>query len=165
MGKLATYQPEDAFATVTMDDGKVNAMSPRMLGDVNAALDRAEADQAVVVLRGREGIFSAGFDLQLLRAGGSDAVSMVKAGFELAERLLSFPTPVVISCTGHAIAMGAFILVSGDYRLGPGGPYRFTANEVALGITMPHATVEILRATAGTGGVHQGGGARRDLFP
>ena len=145
MGKLATYQPEDAFATVTMDDGKVNAMSPRMLGDVNAALDRAEADRAVVVLRGREGIFSAGFDLQLLRAGGSDAVSMVKAGFELAERLLSFPTPVVISCTGHAIAMGAFLLLSGDYRLGPAGPYRFTANEVALGITMPHAAVEILR--------------------
>jgi enoyl-CoA hydratase len=70
---------------------------------------------------------------------------MVRAGFELAERILSFPAPVVIGCTGHAVAMGMFMLLSGDYRVGAAGPYKITANEVALGITMPWAAVEICR--------------------
>jgi enoyl-CoA hydratase/carnithine racemase len=145
MTALVGYELEDGIATVTMDDGKVNVMSVPMLADVNAALDQAEADRAVVVLAGRDGVFSAGFDLPVLRAGGSRAVSMVRAGFELAERLLAFPLPVVMACTGHAVAMGAFLLLSGDYRLGASGTYKLTANEVAIGLTMPRAAVEVLR--------------------
>jgi enoyl-CoA hydratase len=128
-----------------MDDGKVNAMSARMIGEVNAALDRAEADRAVVVLVGRERAFSAGFDLPTLRAGGSPAVAMVRSGFELAERLLSFPYPVVTVCTGSAVAMGAFLLLSGDYRVGVEGNYRLVANEVAIGIPVPDPAIAILR--------------------
>ena len=142
---LVSYQLEGSIATITMDDGKVNALSLQMLGELDAALDRATADQAVVVLTGRDGIFSAGFDLTVLRAGGSDASAMLRAGFELAERILSFPTPVLIACTGHAIAMGVFLLLSGDYRVGAAGPYKITANEVAIGLTMPRAAVEICR--------------------
>jgi enoyl-CoA hydratase len=128
-----------------MDDGKVNALSPAMLGELDAALDRAEADRAVVLLSGRPGIFSAGFDLRVLNAGGSEPAAMLRAGFALAERLLSFPRPVVIACTGHAVAMGVFLLLSGDYRVGAAGPYTFAANEVAIGLTIPRAAVEILR--------------------
>ena len=145
MGTLVSYQLEDSIATIAMDDGKVNALSLQMLTELNAALDRASADRAVVVLTGRDGIFSAGFDLTVLRAGGSDASAMLRAGFELAERMLSFPTPVLIACTGHAVAMGVFLLLSGDYRVGAAGPYRITANEVAIGLTMPRAAVEICR--------------------
>jgi enoyl-CoA hydratase len=142
---LARYELADSVATITMDDGKVNALSPQMFADLNAALDQAEADRAVVVLRGRDGVFSAGFDLPVLRRGGHGAGAMVRAGFELAERVLSFPTPVVIACTGHAVAMGVFLLLSGDYRLGAAGSYKITANEVAIGLTMPRSAVEILR--------------------
>ena len=142
---LVSYHLDGRIATITMDDGKVNALSVDMLAELNAALDRAAADRAVVVLCGRPGIFSAGFDLKVLQAGGVPAVEMVRAGFELAHRLLSFPLPVVIACGGHAIAMGAFLLLSGDYRVGAAGPFKLTANEVALGITMPYAAVEILR--------------------
>ena len=142
---LVSYQLEGSIATITMDVGKVNALSLQMLGELDAALDRATADRAVVVLTGRDGIFSAGFDLTVLRAGGSDASAMLRAGFELAERILSFPTPVLIACTGHAIAMGVFLLLSGDYRVGAAGPYKITANEVAIGLTMPRAAVEICR--------------------
>lgn len=145
MKPLVTYQPGDSIATVTMDDGKVNALSLQMLMELNVTLDRATEDGAVVVLTGREGVFSAGFDLTVLRAGGSDAVAMLRAGFELAERVLSFPTPVLIACTGHAIAMGVFLLLSGDYRIGVVGPHKITANEVAIGLTMPRAAVEICR--------------------
>ena len=62
-----------------------------------------------------------------------------------AERILSFPTPVLIACTGHAIAMAVFLLLSGDYRVGVDGPYKINANEVAIGLTMPRAAVEICR--------------------
>jgi enoyl-CoA hydratase len=145
MGTLVTYRLDHSVATITMDDGKVNVLSPAMLEELASALDRAMADRAVVVLTGREGIFSAGFDLATLRAGGPDAAAMLLAGFELAQRLLSFPTPVVIACPGHAIAMAVFLLLSGDYRIGAAGPYRITANEVALGMTMPRTAVEICR--------------------
>jgi enoyl-CoA hydratase len=94
MGTLVSYQPGHSVATITMDDGKVNALSPQMLSELGAALDRAAEDRAVVVLTGRPGTFSAGFDLRVLRGGGATASAMVDAGFELAERLLSFPTPV-----------------------------------------------------------------------
>jgi enoyl-CoA hydratase len=98
-----------------------------------------------VVLTGREGVFSAGFDLTTLRAGGPDALAMVQGGFQLASRMLSFPKPVVIACSGHAIAMGMFLLLSGDYAIGAAGPYKITANEVAIGLTIPMAGVEICR--------------------
>jgi enoyl-CoA hydratase len=142
---LVTYRLNDAVAAITMDDGKVNVLSLAMLTELDAALDRAEADRAVVVLTGRAGVFSAGFDLPVLRAGGTEAADLLRAGFDLAARLLAFPTPVLVACPGHAVAMGVFLVLSGDYRIGASGPYKITANEVAIGITMPHAAVEICR--------------------
>jgi enoyl-CoA hydratase len=145
MGTIVVYELEDAIATITMDDGKVNVLSLEMLAELNAALDRAVADRAVVVLTGREGVFSAGFDLAVLRGGGADAATMLRSGLELAERILSFPTPVLIACPGHAIAMGVFLLLSGDYRMGAAGPYKITANEVAIGMVLPRSAIEVCR--------------------
>jgi enoyl-CoA hydratase len=144
MGTLVTYELEGSVAMIAMDDGKANVLSLPMLAELNAALDQAEAANAVVMLTGRDGMFSAGFDLGVLRAG-DDAAAMLNGGFHLAARLLAFPTPVLVVCTGHAIAMGVFLLLSGDYRLGADGPYKIIANEVALGLTMPWAAIEICR--------------------
>jgi enoyl-CoA hydratase len=145
MDGIVSYRLDGPLATIVMDDGKVNAVSLRMIGELNSAFDRAEADGAVVVLAGRSGVFSAGFDLPTLRAGGPEAAAMVRSGFELAERMLSFPFPVVVACTGHAVAMGVFLVLSADYRVGLEGSYRITANEVAIGLTMPDAAIEIMR--------------------
>jgi enoyl-CoA hydratase/carnithine racemase len=142
---LVSYREVEALVTISMDDGKVNALSMTMFDELNAALDRAGKAGVPVVLAGREGVFSAGFDLNVLRAGGEPAVALVRTGFELSARLLAFPAPVVVACTGHAIAMGAFLLLSGDYRPGAAGPYRITANEVAIGLTMPRPAIEICR--------------------
>jgi enoyl-CoA hydratase len=139
------YQLRDGIAEIRMDDGKVNALSLEMFAELGGAFDRARADRAVVVLTGRAGVFSAGFDLRVLRAGGPAANEMVRTGFELAERILAFPSPVVIACTGHAIAMGVFLVLAGDYRVGALGPHQIGANEVAIGITMPHFGVEMCR--------------------
>ena len=145
MGELVSYQLTEGIATIAMDDGKANALSLAMLSAVNEALDRALTDEAIVVLTGRPGIFSGGFDLKVLSAGGPDAGLMLEQGFLLALRLLEHPFPVVIACNGHAVAMGSFLLLSGDYRIGVEGPYRLVANEVAIGLTMPWAAIEICR--------------------
>ena len=145
MTTLVNYELKDSVATLTMDDGKVNVMSIAMSSALNAALDKAASDRAVVMLTGRPGVFSAGFDLNALTAGGPDAQKMVAMGFELAYRMLSFPMPIVVACSGHAIAMGVFLILAADYRLGADGPFRVGANEVAIGITMPHFGVEICR--------------------
>lgn len=145
MSTLVTYRNEESIATVTMDDGKRNVLSPQMFAELNEAFDRALADDVPVVLTGRPETFSAGFDLKILTAGGPKATAMLIAGFELSERLLGFPTPVVVACNGNAIAMGAFLVLSADYRIGTAGPYRLVANEVAIGLTMPAFGIEICR--------------------
>jgi len=145
MGELVSYHLSEGVATIAMDDGKANALSVAMLSAVNEALDRALADDAIVILTGRPGIFSGGFDLKVLGAGGPNAGLMLEQGFVLALRLLAHPSPVVIACNGHAVAMGCFLLLSADYRIGVEGSYRLVANEVAIGLTMPWAAIEICR--------------------
>ncbi len=145
MSELVSYALADGVATIAMDDGKANVFSPEMLDELHGALDRAESDGAVVVLTGRARILSAGFDLATLTAGGQRAVDMVHRGFLTAERLLSFPAPVVIACPGHAVAMGVFLLLSADHRVGADGAFRYQANEVAIGLTMPRAAIAICR--------------------
>lgn len=145
MRGLVSYHLQEKVATITMDDGKANVVSVPMLAELNAALDQAVKDKAVVLLTGRDGTFSAGFDLRTLYAGGEDALKMLTGGFRLAQRLISFPRPVVIACSGHALAMGVFLVLCGDYRIGADGPYKIGANEVAIGLSVPRAAIEICR--------------------
>ncbi len=145
MDSLVSYEVTDGVATLVMDDGKVNVLSLRMQAAINEALDRAAADGAAVVLAGRTGVFSAGFDLGTLRSGGPDGLAMGRGGFALAARVLSFPFPVVAACTGHAIAMGAFLLCACDYRVGATGTYKLTANEVSIGFPVPEVAIAVLR--------------------
>src|SRR5438067_1653102 len=124
---MVSYDLDGSIATIRLDDGKVNALSPAMQLEINAALDRAEADKAVVILTGNDKALSAGFDLKIITTPGPEAVGMLRGGFELSCRLLSFPTPVVIAASGHAIAMGFFLLQSGDYRIGVDKPVKLVA--------------------------------------
>jgi enoyl-CoA hydratase len=143
---LLDYALDDGVATISMDDGRANALSPAMLDAIGAALDRAEKDAPTgVVLAGRPGRFSGGFDLAVLGAGGPDAERMLRGGFTLAERLLAFPPPVVVACTGHAMAMGSFLLCAVDYRVAAAGDFKIQANEVAIGLTMPLPALALLR--------------------
>lgn len=145
MSELVTYALAGSVATITMDDGKVNSLSPSMLAAINGAFDRAQAERAIVVLTGRAQRFSAGFDLGIVKVGGAPAAEMFLTGFRLAERMLSFPTPIVAACTGHALAMGSFLLLASDVRFGAAGAFKIGANEVAIGLTMPYSAVEFLR--------------------
>lgn len=148
MTERVSYRCEAGVARLTMDDGKVNVMSAAMLGDLNAALDRAELDKAIVVLRSaREGIFSAGFDLKIFASNDPvRSLEMVKAGAELALRLMSHPYPTVGVMEGHAFPMGTFLLLACDLRVGALGKFRMGLNEVAIGITPPGFAIELARS-------------------
>lgn len=143
--QLVTYDLSAGIATVTMDDGKANVMSFAMLAALHEALDRAEADEAVLLLVGRERMFSAGYDTAMFDRPAEEIVRTLRAGGDLVHRLLGFPTPVVTACTGHAIAQGAFILLGADVRIGPAGTAKFGLNEVMIGLTIPHYGIEAAR--------------------
>lgn len=143
--QLIKYELKDKIATITLNDGGKNLISPKMIDAINKALDKAKKENAVVVITGNDTIFSAGFDLKILKTGAINTYKMLIGGFQLAERLLSFPTPVIIACNGHAIAMGVFLLLSADYRIGVDVEHKIVANEVAIGLTLPYAAIEICR--------------------
>jgi enoyl-CoA hydratase len=145
MSELISYHLEDGIATLTLSNGKVNAISPDVIAEFNAALDRAVTDRAVVIITGQPGILSGGYDLKVMTAGPREAVALVTAGSTLARRLLSHPFPVIVACPGHAVAKGAFLLLSADYRIGVDGPFSIGLNEVQIGMTMHHAGIEIAR--------------------
>lgn len=146
MTSPVTYQLDDAVATITLDDGKVNVLGPAMQQAINDALDTAEKDGAkAVVLAGNARVFSGGFDLAVFQSGDPQAaLAMLAGGFELALRTLTFPVPVIIAATGPAIAMGSFLLLSGDHRVGQ-PKSRCQAIEVAIGMTIPISAIEIMR--------------------
>jgi enoyl-CoA hydratase len=148
MSDLVTYRLDDAVATITMDDGKVNVMSTAMLRALDAAFERALGDKAIIVLRSaRQGIFSAGFDLKIFAANDTErSLEMVKAGAELALRLMAHPFPTIGLMEGHAYPMGAFLLLASDVRLGAAGKWRMGLNEVAIGISPPSFAIELARS-------------------
>lgn len=139
------YTLQDGVATLRIDDGKRNALSPQLLAEINRALNRAEADQAAVILTGRKSVFSAGFDLKVMKRGGMTAIQMLRAGYALPARVMSYPYPVIAACNGHCMAMGLFLMLSADYIIGCRGDFKIAANEVAIGLTMPRAAAATLR--------------------
>jgi enoyl-CoA hydratase len=145
MSDLISYQFEDGIATLTLNNGKVNAISPDVIAAFNAALDRAEQDKAIVVITGQPGILSGGYDLKVMTSGPQNAIDLVAAGSTLARRMLAHPFPIIVACPGHAVAKGAFILLSADYRIGVEGPFSIGLNEVQIGMTMHHVGIELAR--------------------
>jgi enoyl-CoA hydratase len=145
MSDLVSYALEDGIATLTLDNGKVNAISPEVIAAFHAALGRAEADSAIVIITGTPGMFSGGYDLKVMMSGPENAIALVAAGSGLARRMLAHPFPIIVACTGHAVAKGAFILLSADYRVGVDGPFRIGLNEVQIGMTMHHVGIELAR--------------------
>ena len=143
-----SYAEREGVASIWLDDGKVNVMSAAMLADIASALERAEKSAEMLVLRSkRPGIFSAGFDLKVFAAGDVEkSLEMVKAGAELALRLMAFPLPTIGVMEGHAYPMGTFLLLSCDVRLGARGPHRMGLNEVAIGIAPPGFAIELARS-------------------
>jgi len=139
------YTLNDGVATIRIDDGKRNALAPEVLRQVYAAFDKAESDRAIVILTGREDVFSAGFDLKVMKRGGVNALKMLRSGYALTARVMGYPYPVIAACNGHVMAMGVFLMLSADHVIGTRGDFKISANEVAIGLTMPRVAAATLR--------------------
>jgi len=145
MMELVNIEIEDKIAKISLNNGKVNAISHQVIEELNAALDQAEEAKAVVILSGKEGILSGGYDLKTMQKSMADAMALVTEGSKFTRRMMSFPFPIIVACTGHAVAKGGFLLLSADYRIGVEGPFKIGLNEVAIGMTMHHAGIEMAR--------------------
>ncbi|MBI5506034.1 MAG: crotonase/enoyl-CoA hydratase family protein [Deltaproteobacteria bacterium] len=148
--EVVRYRLEDETAVVTIDDGRANALSHAVIEGLSRALERAQAEARAVVLAGREGRFCAGFDLKVMTASPRECRVLVEAGAHLCLRLYEFPRPIVVACTGHALAAGAVVLTSCDWRVGPDLDVKVGLNEVAIGIALPIFAMELARARIAT---------------
>jgi enoyl-CoA hydratase len=142
---LVRYTVEGTTAIVTLDDGKANALSYPMIDALLEALARAEREASAMVLTGRPERFCAGFDLKVMMAGPDAARQLLRRGSELLMKLYGTPIPLVVACTGHAIAGGALVVLTGDVRLGAAGAFRLGLNEVSIGLPVPMLAMELAR--------------------
>jgi len=140
-----SYTLEGTVAVLRMDDGKANALSSTMIDALIEALDRAEREATAAVLVGREGKFCAGFDLKVMMSGPENAKALLKRGSALLMRLYGCKVPLVVACTGHALAGGALVLLTGDVRVGAQGAFRIGLNEVQIGLPVPVLAMELAR--------------------
>ena len=124
------------IAVISLDDGKLNVIGQDTLHDINQALDDADGADAIVIA-GRPGVFSAGFDLSVIRSEPEAAIALARAGAEVALRIYEYPAPTVVACTGHALGIGAILLLTFDRRVGTTGPAKIAMNEVAIGMVVP----------------------------
>ena len=140
-----TLSIQDSVATVIIDDGKANALNRSIIDPLLRSLGAAEADARAVVVAGRPGMFCAGLDTNVLRAGDHTTTDLFHRCTELILRLAEFPRPVVAACTGHALATGALMLLCCDIRVGAAGDFKIGFNEVSLGMPMPELEVALAR--------------------
>jgi enoyl-CoA hydratase len=145
--QIATLTSDGDVSIITLNDGKANVFSPEMSKAVSSLLDQVPEDKGSLVITGRPGIFSAGFDLKIISSGDADAVAlMVKAGFTLLARIYNFPRPVIAACSGHGVALGAFLLCCADYRIGAKGQFIVQANETRNNMSIPTPILEISKS-------------------
>lgn len=143
---FVTSDMQQRICILRLDHGKPNSISEAVSIELMAALDEAERTSDAVVLLGKPGMFSAGFDLPTMAEGAAAAAAMVHAGGRLLMSIYNHPKPIVVGCTGHAIAMGAFMVMAGDYRIGARGDFKIGATETAIGMTLPTFGIELARA-------------------
>lgn len=140
-----SYELDGKTAVIQMDDGKANALSYEMIDGLLEALTRAEGEAAAIVLAGRPERFCAGFDLKTMMSGIEQATKLLTRGSELLLKLYGSPRPLVVACTGHALAGGALVVLTGDVRIGAQGAFKIGLNEVSIGLPVPVLAMELAR--------------------
>ena len=144
--KLATIETKDDISIITLNDGKANVFSSQMTQDINNCLDKVSNEKGCLIITGKEGMFSAGFDLKTLQGGDVKLIQeMTLTGFKLLSRIFSFPRPVIAACSGHGIALGTFLLCCCDYRIGIKGDFMLGANEMRTNMVIPPPILELIK--------------------
>lgn len=144
MSEIVTATQVGDILILDVDDGKANAVSFALLDELIPAVQSARDDARALVIAGRPGSFSAGFDLKVM--GGEHTFALMGRGSQLLLELWELPIPLVYAVTGHALAMGAVLLCCADYRVAAGGPYKLGLNEIRINLPLPGFATELARA-------------------
>ncbi len=140
------------LACVTLHRGKVNALNPAVVDELQARLDALEGDDGVrgLVLTGYGSFFSFGFDVPELYAFSREEFARFLERFTtLQRRLYLFPKPVVAALNGHAVAGGCMLAIACDRRVMAAGKGKISLNEITFGASAFAAVVEILQSRVG----------------
>lgn len=146
-GSDATVQAslrEDGTLDVLLDDGGPNVLRPEVCDALRDVL-HAHTD-APVLLRGRDGMFSAGLDLRWMVANPPDAIGgLLRACGRMLVAVRTHPRPVVVAATGHAIAAGTMLAMCGDHVIAARGG-AWGLNETTNGMEIPRFGIELAAA-------------------
>lgn len=134
---VVSIQARESVAVLTLDDGNVNAMSYEFLIEALAGFRQASEAFDAVVIAGNAKCLSAGFDLTEVIKGPEQRDAIINAGGDLFISIFTCPKPVVVACTGHAVAGGVIYLLVADSRIGRAHKLRIGFNEVSIGVPMP----------------------------
>ena len=144
--KIATLKKEGNVSIITLDDGKANVFSPEMSHQINECLDQVATEEGCLIITGKEGMFSGGLDLKIIQSGDIERIQeMSSKAFKLLARIFSFPRPVIAACSGHAVALGTFLLCCCDYRIGVKGEFMLGANEMRTNMVIPIPILELIK--------------------
>lgn len=141
-----TLEKNGDISIITIDDGKANVFNVEMTEALMAALDEVDIKTGAVIIRGRKGIYSGGYDLNVIKQQDPEATrAMTLGGVNAALKIFDFPRPIVAAVTGHAIAMGAIVNMGIDWRIGAHGPFKHGLNEIRAGLVLPVFALELPR--------------------
>ena len=146
------------YAVVKLNRGKANPINRQMVNELTQAFDELAGDDAMrgVILTGGEGIFSAGLDVLELFDYDEAQFEQFWQGFtSLAERMFTFPKPLVAAITGYSPAGGCVFALCCDYRIMAEGKYTIGLNELALGLGLPETIIALLAESTGRDRAYQ----------
>jgi enoyl-CoA hydratase len=136
---LVQSERRGAVALLTLNrPDKLNAINEAMIGALDAALDAAEADDAVraIVVAGNGRAFSAGFDLDVGPAAGkpdpADVRRALENDFRIILRFWDSPKPTVAAVHGYCLGSSLELAVACDLTVAA-EDCRFGEPEVKFG--------------------------------
>ena len=145
--EFVTYEVRDRIAVARIDHGKANTLSSEVVAALDGALTRAEQagpqEVGALLITGKPGFLSGGFDLDEIKESPLSAGRLVTNGGALFARLYGSSVPVVVASPGHAIAAGALLLMGADERIGTAGRFKIGLIETQIGMVLPRWAVEL----------------------
>jgi enoyl-CoA hydratase len=132
---------DDGVLAVTLDDGGPNVLRPDVLDQLRSAFE-AHPD-APVLLTGRPGTFSAGLDLRWMATHGpEDLGTLLRACGRALVSVWTHPRPVVVAASGHAVAAGTMLAMTGDHVVAAEEGV-WGLNETRNGMEIPRFGIEL----------------------
>jgi len=139
-------QLQDNVAVIDINDGKANVVGHQFMDEISGLLQQAQEQADAVVIKANASVFSAGFDLKEINKGKQETGVLLKRGMQLLIDLYAHPQPLIVACEGHAVGIGAFILLAADNRIGSDANYSVALPETKIGMAFTPVLLELIHS-------------------